>query len=149
MKITRRAEHQDFIEDIAVPSFGYELIREELLNTLLGKDSPEILYWAGKTLARTYPLKNINEITAFFLEAGWGNLLIKKESKGEAHFELTGPLISNRIQLNKATHYKLEAGFLAQQLETQNGMVAEATDNIHKRSSTVEIIVKWDKTDAI
>ncbi|MFL6556844.1 MAG: DUF2507 domain-containing protein, partial [Bacillus sp. (in: firmicutes)] len=35
-------------EPRTISIFGYELIRDILLPEILGKDTPEILYWAGK-----------------------------------------------------------------------------------------------------
>ena len=39
-----------------VTSFGYELIRDHVLASILGKHEKDILYWAGKDLARKFPL---------------------------------------------------------------------------------------------
>jgi len=58
---------------LTVPAFGYELIREELISDLLGKDRPAILYWAGKRLARNYPLFSLDEMKEFFLNAAGEN----------------------------------------------------------------------------
>ncbi|MDF2791483.1 MAG: hypothetical protein K0S80_4585, partial [Neobacillus sp.] len=58
--------------------FGYELIREFILPDILGKDTPEILYWAGKRLARNHPLNSLDEIIDFFSKASWGQLDLKK-----------------------------------------------------------------------
>ena len=60
--------------EMHIPIFGYELIRELVLNDILGKDSPHVLYWAGKQLARKFPLHNIDEIINFFSSACWGDL---------------------------------------------------------------------------
>jgi hypothetical protein len=149
LKKTRSDHHDVIMEEITVPSFGYELLREELLTNILGKDAPEILYWSGKSLARSYPLKNLQEISSFFEKAGWGQLSIKKETKNELYFELSSPLIENRFQLNKNTHYKLESGFLAQQIESQIGMIAEATEQVHKKEKNIEFTVRWDKKDLL
>lgn len=149
MKKTRSQEHELMLEEITVPSFGYELIREELLTNILGKDAPEILYWSGKQLARSYPLQNPNEISAFFVEAGWGTLTIEKEIKNELHFTLSSPLIKKRLQLKQQVHFKLEAGFLAQQIEAQMGMITEAYEQVQKKAEFVEIIVRWDQKDLV
>jgi hypothetical protein len=149
LKKTRSTEPEITLEEISVPSFGYELIREELLTNILGKDAPEILYWSGKHLARTHLLQNLNEISAFFEEAGWGTLTVKKELRNELLFELTSPLIKKRIDLKPDVHFKLEAGFLAQQIETQIGMVSEAYEQIHKKAGLVEITVRWDQKDIL
>lgn len=149
MKTTRSARPEIHLDEISVPSFGYELLREEVLTNILGKDSPDILYWSGKKLARSYPLPSLTEITLFFEKAGWGQLIMKKEQKNELFFELTSPLISNRIQKQKDSHYKLEAGFIAQQIEIQTGMITEAYEQVQKKLETVEIIVRWDHKDHI
>ncbi|HLO10914.1 MAG TPA: YslB family protein [Pseudoneobacillus sp.] len=149
MKNTRTAEQDVSLEDISVPSFGYELIREELLTNILGKDAPEILYWSGKQLARSHRLENMTDIAIFFEKAGWGHLTIKKELKNERHFELSSPLIKKRLQLIKQPHFKLEAGFLAQQIETQNGMITEAYEQVQTKAGIVEFIVRWDQKDII
>ena len=71
--------------------FGYELLREVLLPEILGKDTPEILYWAGKRIARIYPVNTLEEIIEFFNRAAWGDLTLKSENKNEMEFELTSP----------------------------------------------------------
>ena len=30
-----------------IPSFGYEIIRDHLLHSILGKHEEDVLYWAG------------------------------------------------------------------------------------------------------
>ncbi|MHC0037432.1 YslB family protein [Pseudoneobacillus sp. C159] len=147
MKKLRSMEEEISLHEISVPSFGYELIREELLSNILGKDAPEILYWAGKQLARNYLLQNLDEISAFFSEAAWGTLTVKKEHKNELIFELTSELISRRLKLKQDIHFRLEAGFLAQQIENQLRMVAEANVQIHKKAGIIEITVRWDQKD--
>lgn len=130
-----------------IPIFGYELIREVLLRDIFGDDTPEILYWAGKSLARKYPLEGMDEIINFFKDAGWGNLVLKNESKKEIEFELSSPLITKRMQRKDKPHFQLEAGFLAQQIEHHKQMISEAFEHPKKRSSTVLFTIKWDKKD--
>jgi predicted hydrocarbon binding protein len=132
-----------------VPAFGYELIREVLLPEILGNDTPEILYWAGKRLARRFPLNSLDDMSDFFSQAGWGNLKIVNEAKNELQFELSSSLITQRIQSKEKHHFQLEAGFLAEQLEMQKQMVCEAFEHPRKRASKVHFTVKWDKKDPI
>jgi predicted hydrocarbon binding protein len=129
--------------------FGYELIREILLPEILGKDTPEILYWAGKRLARKFPLHEHDEIIDFFIKASWGQLQIRSESKDEMEYELISPLIVSRVK-SKAEHFfQLEAGFLAQQIEFQKKVITEAFEHPIKKSNKVNFTVKWDKKDTI
>lgn len=141
-------EHQTE-EYPTVSSFGYELVREELLNELLGKDASEILYWAGKRLARKYPLSNLEETISFFRQASWGTLTVKEESRKQLILELSSDLISSRLKKNPDSTFQLEAGFLAQQFEFQKKVSTEAFEHPSKRSSRIQFTVKWDKHDFI
>jgi predicted hydrocarbon binding protein len=132
-------------EPRTISIFGYELIREFLLPEILGKDTPEILYWAGKRLARKFPLADLAQIIDFFAKASWGQLELKKENKTELQFELMSPLIVSRVK-SKAEHFfQLEAGFLAQQIEQQKEANAETFEHPVKKSNKVLFTVKWEK----
>jgi predicted hydrocarbon binding protein len=142
-------EHYGLLKDINISSFGYEIIREILLPDLLGKETASILYWAGKSLARKYPLKTIEDVITFFDKAGWGTLTIISESKDELEFELTSPLIAARLAHKENCTFQLEAGFLAQQIELQKSLVTEAYEQQKKRAKKIVFTVKWDKKDTI
>ncbi|HZG70025.1 MAG TPA: YslB family protein [Chondromyces sp.] len=128
----------------SVPVFGYELIRDVLLVDILGKDANEILYWAGKSLARKFPCSTIEELATFFNEAGWGTLTLEKESKREKHFELSGTVVHRRLMIQQEPAFTLESGFLAEQIGIQEKAASEAINDIQKRSNTVMIKVKWE-----
>lgn len=131
------------------PVFGYELLRETLLPGILGEETPKILYWAGRHIARKYPLDSISDIIDFFQQAGWGELQIVKESKSELIAELSSDIITKRIKSQESTNFQLEAGFLAQQIERQKEVVTETFEHPRKRSTKVQFTVKWDKKDSI
>lgn len=69
---------------------GYEIIRDHVLPGILGKHEDDILYWAGKDVARKFPIFSVDELPDFFAEAGWGTLtpFPGKTSKDEAVFIL-------------------------------------------------------------
>lgn len=149
MKDMTFQEQYAMLEDMQISGFGYELIREVLLPELLGKENASILYWAGKSLARKYPLETTEEIISFFAKAGWGTLTIVSEGKDELEFELTSPLIDARLSYKEDCTFQLEAGFLAQQIEQQKKRITEAYEQQKKRTKKVVFIVKWDKKDTI
>ena len=64
-----------------IPVFGYEIIRDNLLTSILGKHEEDVLYWAGKEIARKFPLFSMDEASSFFEEAGWGSFNIRKANK--------------------------------------------------------------------
>lgn len=135
------------METVTVPAFGYELIREILLPEILGSESAEILYWAGKRLARKFPLQDFLEITDFFDKSGWGQLMILNEKKSELELELSSLLITQRLQSKGTYHFQLEAGFIAQQIENQKEVISETFEHPRKRGGKVQFTVKWDKKD--
>ncbi|ODG90657.1 MULTISPECIES: YslB family protein [Bacillaceae] len=141
------------IENLNIPGnisgFGYELIRNDLLNDLLGKEQNDILYWAGKMIARKYPLATFEEIIEFFDQAGWGTLTVEEEKKQEVHLTLSSELITYRNQQKKNVSYQLEAGFLAMQIEQQIDVIAETYEEQSKRGDKVKFQVKWDLKDPI
>lgn len=143
------SEQKTESEPLSVSAFGYELVREDLVPELLGKDTAEILYWAGKRLARKYPLSNLDETIHFFKDAGWGILTVKDESRREMVLELGSELISSRLKNNPNTTFQLEAGFIAQQMELQRKVIAEAFEHPNKKSSRIQFTIKWDKNDLI
>ncbi|MFX3623995.1 MAG: YslB family protein [Ectobacillus sp.] len=130
-------------------AFAYELIREQLLPDLIGKDLDRILYWAGKNLARKYPLETFEDTVVFFERAGWGTLTVIEQKRREMYLQLTSPLISERYRSKRDSTYQLEAGFLAQQLQQQRNVIAETYEEQKKRADKVLFIVKWDPKDII
>ncbi len=107
-------------------SFAYTLMRHDLLPELLGNEEETILYWAGKHLARKYPLSTAEEICDFFQKASWGTLSVLQEKANRLVFEL----IPNEPV---PAHFKLEAGFLAKQYETITACITEAFDEVKKK----------------
>lgn len=125
--------------------FGYRLIRDELIPDLLGNHTKDILYWAGKKLARTYPCSNEGEIISFFIRAEWGDLSIIKQKNNEIHFELAGNVVQERIQHNDPL-FTLEAGFIAEQVAMIKQYQTEAVYTRNKKHC-VQIELKWDQKD--
>ena len=129
-----------------IPSFGYEILRDGILRSILGKHEADVLYWSGKEIARKFPLFSLDEAPSFFLQAGWGNLTFEKEGKETYTLMLTGdPDILKFDERN----FRLEAGFLAEQVQKLNGFLTECHEEVHIKKQFVTFIVKWDSKDPI
>lgn len=139
----------DELENIQMPAFGFELLREVLIPDLLGQDYPQMLYWAGKSLARKYPVSSLEELSNFFELAGWGNLVLLHNKKNELEFELSGELISIRFKKTNEFTFQLEAGFIAEQLQMMNQHITETYEQVKKRANKVVFTVKWDHKDVL
>ncbi|HSI68424.1 MAG TPA: YslB family protein [Planococcus sp. (in: firmicutes)] len=122
--------------------FGYDLIRNHVLSDILGAHEDDILYWAGKSLARKFPLSSLAEAPDFFHQADFGKLSLEKNSRHEAVYSLS-PLSSG------GRCFKLEAGFLAEQKQNIDGFVTEAYEEPHPKKKMVRITLKWDLKDKV
>jgi predicted hydrocarbon binding protein len=131
--------------------FGLELLRSVLIPELLGRENSGVSYWAGKNIARKYPLTSTEEIIDFFKKASWGDLQLVKESKTEMIFELTSPLITKRFkQETNPISYQLEAGFIAEQIQRMTNYITEAyTSEKNGKDPFVLFEVKWDRKDLV
>ncbi|KMK74604.1 YslB family protein [Alkalihalobacillus pseudalcaliphilus] len=134
---------QEQVEQQAPPLFHYDLIRNDLLQELLGTEHENILYWGGKSLARKYALHTFDEIITFFAHAGWGTLEIEKNKATSKTLELSGDWMGK----NDSRCYQLEAGFLAQQIEQMQNQMTEATYDIKRKY--VVFHIKSDKHDSV
>ncbi|EGQ22401.1 YslB family protein [Mammaliicoccus sciuri] len=121
-------------------NFGYNLLRDHLLPTLLGKHEDDILYWLGKDMARKFPILSLDELPAFFAEAGWGQLAIEKTVKQETHYTLHN---SSLLELSGGS-CSLEAGFLAEQHQKVNGYLTECYGQKMPKEDHIHFIVKGD-----
>ncbi|AWE08254.1 DUF2507 domain-containing protein [Lysinibacillus sp. 2017] len=130
-----------------IPSFGYEIIRDHLLHSILGKHEEDVLYWAGKELARKFPLFSMDEVASFFVEAGWGQLVLEKEAKDETHYILTTEE-ENSLNIEQRC-FRLEAGFLAEQKQKQLGFLTECYEEKNEKKNLVKFTLKWDLKEQI
>lgn len=129
-----------------IPTFGYEIVRDYLLSSILGKHEEDVLYWAGKELARKFPLFSMAEAASFFSEAGWGILTLEEEAKDEACYILTND--PDRLNLD-ARCFRLEAGFLAEQMQKNLGFLTECYDVKDPKLNHVMFKLKTDLKEKI
>ena len=128
--------------------FGYELIRDVLIPNLLGAETHEILYWAGKELARQYPLANRQDIVRFFDKAGFGLIELNKEQRNKQVYTLSGKVVQARLK-HAQPSFNLEAGFLAEQIQTLDHLYTEALTEVNMKTKVVTFIVQSDTKDRL
>ncbi|OEH91904.1 YslB family protein [Bacillus solimangrovi] len=142
MKSTNLFSKKEQLSQIETTAFSQELLRELIIPDLLGEDYDEIIYIAGKRLARNVTIESKDELINFFDEAGWGTLEIIKEKKKTTTYELKGPIVTARFSYKKDPSFNLEAGFLAEQVQQQTGTITEATYSLKHRNQLVTITVQ-------
>ncbi len=122
-------------------------MRDALIPNLLGQETNEILYWAGKELARQYPLNNQQDTVLFFKKAGFGTLTVDSHHKNKVIFRLSGSVVENRLAMVKQPSFNLEAGFLAEQIQQQESLYTEAIYEIKSKAKSVLITLQQDTKD--
>ncbi|QBO37217.1 DUF2507 domain-containing protein [Periweissella cryptocerci] len=128
-------------------AFAVNVLRDVLIPDVLQEDTASILYWAGKSLARKYPLASADEIVIFFLNAGFGELELIKDDTNQQYWRITGAFVDNRFTANEnVPDFNLEAGFIAQQTEQQGDLAAEANFEVNAKKHEVKIHVQIDFT---
>ncbi|WP_227396685.1 YslB family protein [Jeotgalibacillus aurantiacus] len=132
-------------QETPLDHFGFTMIRDELIPDLLGTHTKDILYWAGKNMARKYPCENEGELIAFFSRANWGSLMIIRQKNDEMHFELSGSIVEERLKI-KESQFSLEAGFLAEQIAMMKQYQTEAVFQKEKKNK-VQFELKSDSRD--
>lgn len=118
-----------------------EVLRDRLLPNLFQENEAEIMYWAGKNLAQTEQFSSTEEIIAFFAAAGFGEIEVFKTAKTHAEWHLSGPIVDARSQDAREASFSLEAGFLAQSLETLLNSPVEVTSAFNRKKNFVTLTV--------
>lgn len=126
-----------------VPAFAYELLRDVLIPELVGEEESIILYWAGKNIARKYPLETTEDFIQFFHHAGWGELAVNEEKKNQIIFQFSSESVIKKIRNGTSASFSLETGFLAQQIEMMKNRPADARKEMKKKK--VIVTVQWER----
>lgn len=126
---------------------GYEILKDHVLPSILGKHEDEILYWAGKSVARKFPVFSLDEIPDFFQEAGWGPLAFSDAKMPKDEMWLLLP--QEDVTLIENRSYQLEAGFIAEQFQKLNGFLTECYGEKLLKDKQIRFIVKWDSKTKI
>ncbi|EJO05792.1 YslB family protein [Oenococcus oeni] len=118
-------------------AFSLALLRDGILNDILDDDANDILYYAGKEVARQFYTKTLNGIQEFFLAAGWGDIQISSQKENKESWLLTGEAIKIRSAAIDEPSYFLEAGFLAQEIQQQTHRGTECSYQSDDKSRVI------------
>lgn len=132
--------HEITADPNLAPLLGQLIIRDDLLATLLGDDTHEIAYWAGKRLARNYPVTTFADLTTLFQQFNFGNLTLVSQTNTKIMWQLDGPLVAARFKLISDADFDLETGFISQICEYILGVQTESEcDYSDKAKQTIKI----------
>ena len=125
--------------------FSQSVLRDVLIPAILDKQTDGILYWAGKDLARQFPVQTTDDVTLIFAQLGFGDLRLKKQNSRQQLWQLSGDTVTQRLT-TAHPNFTLEAGFLAQQVEFQTNATTEA-QLTEKKKNLIEITVQHNASD--
>lgn len=120
------------------------LLRDALLPNLLKEDEEDILYWAGKELARSYRFASLEDLSQKISAVFAGDLIQTKSTRKTLHFDWTGPLVTHRLSEQSNPTFSLEAGFLAEGFQQLSGEYTEATYAVYPKKSLVTFLLQSD-----
>lgn len=118
------------------------LLRDALLPNLLKEDEADILYWAGKELARSHTFSSLEDLIQQTGTVFAGELMQTKSTKKTLHYDMTGPLVTHRLSHTTDPTFSLEAGFLAEGYQTVTGDYTEATYAVYPKKSLVTFLLQ-------
>lgn len=130
-----------------VPSGTFDsirLLRDQLLPNLLREETDEILYWAGKELARQQSFNYEEEVEEFFINHAFGKLELTQMKKNKRTYLLSGEIIADRLRENTDASFSLETGFLAEQLQRITDTLTEANYEVKIKKAEVHITLQMD-----
>ena len=131
----------DTMANLENATFPLEVLRDRLLPNLFQENESEISYWAGKSLAQTENFSSDTQIIEFFAAAGFGDLETLKTTTTHADWRLSGPVVTARLVDGREASFSLEAGFLAQALETLLNRSVEVTSDLNRKKQFVTLTV--------
>ncbi len=132
------------LTELTVPAFGYELIREDFIEEILGEDAPSIFYWSENKSLENIHYFLLMKFKSFFEMQDGATWILLAEKKSEIELQLTSDLVKHRILTRTNATFQLEAGFLAEQIAQQKKVYAETFEHPKKKDGKVLFTVKWD-----
>lgn len=120
------------------------LLRDALLPNLLKEDEEDILYWAGKELARSFTFSSLEDLIQQTRTVFAGDLTQTKATRKTIHYDWTGLLVTHRLSDKTDPTFSLEAGFLAEGYQQVTGTYTEATYTVYPKKSLVTFLLQSD-----
>lgn len=129
------------LDDLYTAGAGFDILRYVALPEFLGNEAPALLYFMGRSLARKFEMQTIEDIYYVFEKLGIGKLEFVKKKKQEKVFHLLADSVVLRLKSPLKADFRLEAGFLAEAMETIDGVECECIEEINHRIHQVKFSV--------
>ncbi|MFC3040050.1 DUF2507 domain-containing protein [Virgibacillus xinjiangensis] len=130
------------LEELHTSGAGYDILRYIGLPEILGAESPALLYFLGRNLARKFQIEQLEDIYYLFDQMGWGKIELVKEKRKEMTFHLLADSVVRRLSSSSfQADFRMEAGFLAEAVHMLKGTECECAEEINQKIHQVEFTV--------
>lgn len=144
------AETSETQNDLTEKYFAVSVLRDFVLPDLLDKDTPELLYWAGKDLSRRLAIQDMNDLPSVFKNAGFGELAIVNQSKASYKYKLSGPEVIQRFNLNNDDpEFSLESGFISETVQNTIGAYCMGSFTLDLKNKVVNILIQIERNQKL
>lgn len=126
------------LDDFPAHTVGHDILRYVAFPELVGGERDPLLYFIGKSIARRFDIQSMDDVIYFFNKMKWGNLEIIKEKKNEYQFHLMADEVAMRIRSSMEVDFRMEAGFLANAIETMVEKQCECYDTVNEKLLRIE-----------
>lgn len=144
MAAMSRSNHKlslSLLDHLHTEGAGYDVLRYISLPQLLGTEANTILYFMGKDLARSFDIKNIEDIYNISTALGWGRMELVRERKKSLTFTLMADAVFHRLKSPLTLDFRLEAGFLAESISMIKGIECECSEKVNRKIHQVQFKV--------
>lgn len=145
MRKTLENKHfpMDLLDSLHTSGAGFDILRYLGLPELFGTESDTLLYFMGRKIARKFQFQDLDDVYTAFEKLGWGQLELVKERRKALVFSLMSDAVVHRLQAPMPVDFRLEAGFLAEAIQSIYETGAEAREKVNERIHQVEFTVAY------
>lgn len=133
----------DLLDSLHTSGAGFDILRYLGLPELFGTESDTLLYFMGRKIARKFHFHELHDVYLVFEKLGWGKLELIKERRKTLIFSLMSDAVVHRLQAPVPVDFRLEAGFLAEAVQSIYEVGTEAREKINERIHQIEFTVAY------
>ncbi|GAB3797060.1 YslB family protein [Virgibacillus kimchii] len=133
------------LDELHTDGAGYDILRYVGLPELLGNEADTLLYFMGRNIARNLDIQRVDDIPYCFDKLGWGTLELVKQKKNRMIFHMMSDAVAYRLKSALETDFRLEAGFLAEAIQSIHDIECECVEEINTRIYQVQFSVIYSK----
>jgi len=130
-------------DELPESTVGHDVLRYVSMPSFLGQEKDSILYFIGRNLARQINIEKLEDLYFLFDKFRWGSLELVKDRRRTLTFHLMSDDVAARMVSPFQVDYRIEAGFIAEAIETITQRSCECIESINERLYRVQFKVTY------